>query len=153
MADGLDVVAVRVEGKSPEVIGGIVLAGGGGAIIAAAGGESRPVERLNGASVGCAEGDVDGAARLRTVTDPEKRLAVASKADVRIRAGIRGRQLFNSDDRKRRERFLVKGDRAVKVQNGDAKMVQHGPLPANRAGEAAIVRADRCQRASPPAYC
>ena len=62
MEDRFDVVAVRVDDERCVIPGVVLRAKTRRAVVAAAGFDSRAVELVNGGSVGCGEGHMNGAA-------------------------------------------------------------------------------------------
>jgi hypothetical protein len=69
--DGFDVVPVRVNHESRVIPGVVVRAKTRRAVVAAAGFDSGAMELIDGGSVGCGEGHVNGSGRGFPFPDPE----------------------------------------------------------------------------------
>ena len=78
MADGFDVVAVRIKDEGPIVARVVLGPEPGTTVVAPARRDGRLVEGLHARAVGSGEGDVDGVAWL-ALADPEVRLARAPR--------------------------------------------------------------------------
>ena len=83
MADGLDVVAVRVEHECPVVGRVIDLARARSAVVAPAGGQGGRVEGVHGGPVLDPEGHVRAAVRpAAALADPEEREVATEPAEI-----------------------------------------------------------------------
>src|SRR6478736_1687498 len=129
MADGFDIVAVRIEHERPVVMRVIVRPQSGLAVVAASGRQRGSVERVDIGPGLRRERDVETAADdTLTVADPEIRLAVLAEARLRRAAGLLGRQLHDDSDAERLERGLVEPLAVRKVGHGETDMVEHANL-------------------------
>src|ERR1700720_3958713 len=78
MADGLDVVAVRIFDEPPVVVGMIGGPEAGLAVVFAAGGQSGDIKCPHGSAVLCRECDMPGSARL-ALSQPQGRRAFGAE--------------------------------------------------------------------------
>jgi hypothetical protein len=120
VADGLDVVAVRVEHVGAVVVRVVDLAHAGAAVVRPARRQRGGVERVHGGSVRDGKRDVyAGVRRPAPGGDPEERLAVAAEA------ADPGERLHQQLEAQRRQRLRVEGLAALVVGDVDSQMVEH----------------------------
>ena len=118
MADGLDVVAVRVEDEGAVVVRVVDLADTRSAVVGPAGGERGGVEGVNQVASIHAERHVD--ARLRaavSLRDPEEGKVVPKPADL-------GDRLHDHAQPERLERALVEGPAGLVVGDVQSDVVE-----------------------------
>ena len=118
MKDGFDVVPVRIEDER-RVIPGVVLgAKSRGAVVAATGFDRGSVELVDGGSVGCREGDMNGSGRGFSFPDPEIATAFDGESGT-----LRALHDLNSE---RLEGLLVEGAAASQVTYSQGQVVDEG---------------------------
>ena len=118
MENGFDVVPVRIDDERCVVPGVVLGAKTRRAIVAAAGFESSAVEPVNGGSVGCGEGHMNGSGRGFPFPDPE-----ISSALGREPGPLRALHYRHSE---RLEGLLVEGAAASHVTYSQGQVVDEG---------------------------
>ena len=119
VADGLDVVAIRVGDERRVVVLVVVLADSRRALVRAAGTDGRGVERVHGRPVPDLEGDVRGCGRFLAAAHSEHRSALLSEADEAL--PLHGHRVADS-----LERLLVEAPTPVDIRHIERNVVDHG---------------------------
>ena len=124
MEDRFDVVPVRVNDERCVIPGVVMRAKIRRAIVAAAGFDSGAVEAVNGGSVGCGEGHMNGSGRGFPFPDPEISTALDGKPKPR-----RALHYVHSE---RLEGLLVEGAAASQVTYSQGQVVDEGKRNGQR---------------------
>jgi hypothetical protein len=126
--DRFDVVPVRIKDERCVIPGVVVGAKSRPAIVAAAGSDSGSVEPVNGGSVGCSEGNMNGRCRRFSFADPE--ISTALDGEPRT---LRALHYLHSE---RLEGLLVEGAAASQVTYSKGQVVDEGKRHASILGRA-----------------
>jgi hypothetical protein len=116
--DRFDVVPVRVDDERCVIPGVVMRAKTRRAVVAAAGFDSGAVELVNGGSVGCGEGHMNGSGRRFPFPDPE----ISTALDGEPRP-LRALHYLHSE---RLEGLLVEGAAASQVTYSQGQVVDEG---------------------------
>src|SRR5688500_2717375 len=125
VADGLDVVTIRVEHEGAVVAGMIVSANARTAIVAAAGGDGRGIERLDECARAHAERDMNWRNVRFAARDPEVRHRRRAETRDIGAAGDGGRKLLDHLVTNGRERLGVERLALLEVTDVDTGVVNH----------------------------